>query len=147
MTKCMKEVPIIDDTRVIAEEEVYKVRQVVKPAKADRRQLRGGLLVGSKHLAKLYRKCMELEKKKVEAVPKRKETKALVPRKGQSKTNTRKLIHQDDAKEVNTSSSDDEESESSSDAEMGDSQPYQVTYKVRRLFSSFSLLVKLTTCL
>jgi len=88
---------------------------------------------------------MELDKKKVEAAAKRKETKALVQRKAQSKTNTRKVIHQDDAEEVNTSSSDDEESESSSDEKMVDSQPYQTTYKVSLLFSYFSLLVKLTT--
>jgi len=90
---------------------------------------------------------MELDKEKVEAVAKRKETKALVRRKAQSKTNRRKVIHQDDAKEVNTSSSDDVECASSSDAEMGDSQPYQATYKVCRLFTYFALLVKLTTCL
>jgi len=125
LTRCMKEAHIIDAGRVFAEEEVEKVHQIVKPAKADRRQLRGGLLLSSKHLAKWYHKCMELDKKKVEAAAKRKETKALVRRKAQSKTNTGNVIHQDDAKEVNTSSSDNEESESCSDEEIVDSQTYQ----------------------
>jgi len=147
LTRCIKEARIIDAARVIAEEGVDKVRQVVKPAKTDRRQLRGGLLLSSKHLAKLYQKRMELDKKKVEAPAKCKETKALVQRKAQSKTNTRKMIQQDEGEEVNTSSSDDKESESISDEEMVDSQPYQVTYKISLLFSYFSLLVKLTTCL
>ena len=98
-------------------------------------------------MAKLYQKRIELDKKKIEAAAKCKKTKALGWRKAQSKSNTKKVIHQHDAEEVNTSSSDDEESESSSDEEMVDSQLYQVTYKVSLLFSYFSLLVKLTTCL
>jgi len=146
LTRCMKEAHIIDAARVIAQEEVDKVRQLVKPAKADRQQLCGGLLLSSKHLAKLYHKPIALDKKKVQAAAKCKETKAVVRRKAQSKTNTRKVIHQDDVEEVNTSCSDDQESESSSDEEMVDSPPYQATYKIRLPCRYFSLLVKLTTC-
>jgi hypothetical protein len=36
LTQCIKEACIIDSARVIAEEEVDKVRQLAKPAKADR---------------------------------------------------------------------------------------------------------------
>ena len=145
MPRGMKEARIIDNAKVIAEEEVDKVRQLVKPAKVDRRQLHGGLPLSSKHLAKLYHKLLELDKKKGKVAAKRKETKALVQRKAQSKTNTRKVIQQDDVEEVNTSSSDNEESESSSDEEMVDSQSYQATYQFSLLSSYFSLLVKLTT--
>jgi len=44
---------------------------LLKPAKADCRQLPGGLLLGSKQLAKLYRKCEEQDKKKAETAQKR----------------------------------------------------------------------------
>ncbi|KAG0642234.1 hypothetical protein HOY80DRAFT_1037257 [Tuber brumale] len=115
LTQCIKEARIIRAARVIGEAEVNKVCQLAKPAKADRLQLRGGLLLSSKHLGKLYHKHMKLDKKKAAAVAKHKETKALAERKVLSKTNKRKLIYLDDAKEVNTSSYNDEESESSSD--------------------------------
>ena len=121
----MKEACIIDAATVIAKEDIDKVHQLVKPAKADRRQLCGGLQLCFEHLAKLYHKRGELDKKMVEAAAERKETKASVRRKAQSKTNTGNVIHQDDAKEVNTSSSDNEESESCSDEEIVDSQTYQ----------------------
>jgi hypothetical protein len=89
---------------------------------------------------------MELDKKKADAAAKCK-TKALVQRKAQSKTNQRKVIHLDDAKEVNTSSSEGEASESSSDEEMVDFQPYQATHKLSLRFGYFSLSAKLMTCL
>jgi len=43
---------------------------LLKPAKADCRQLPSGLLLGSKQLAKLYRKREEQDKKKAEAAQK-----------------------------------------------------------------------------
>jgi len=64
LTWCIRGARGINAAGVIAEEEVATVHQLAKPAKADRRQLPGGLLLSSKHLAKLYHKCMELDKKK-----------------------------------------------------------------------------------
>jgi len=44
---------------------------LLKPAKADRRQLPGGVLLGSTQLAKLYWKREEQDKKKAETAQKR----------------------------------------------------------------------------
>jgi len=55
----------------LQKEEANAAKHLLKPAKADRRQLPGGLLLGSKELAKLYQKCEEQDTKKLEAGEKR----------------------------------------------------------------------------
>jgi len=135
LTQYIKEARTINAAKIIAEEEAALVRQLAKPAKAHRRQLCGGLLLSSKHLAKLYHKHMELDKKKAEAAAKRKETKGQVRRKIQSKTNQRRETSLNYAEGAITSRSDEDDSESTSDEEMVDNQPYQATNKVSIPFS------------
>ena len=83
LSRCIKQARISEAEKVIAEEEANAAKHLLKPAKADRRQLPGGLLLGSKQLAKLYRKRKEQDKKKLEAAEKRQAkrlaTKSTVP--------------------------------------------------------------------
>jgi len=130
LTQCIKQARILNAARVIADKEVTKVRQLVKPAKADRRQLGGGLLLSSKHLAKLYHKRMALDKKKAEASMKRKERKALAKRQTQSKGRKGKRTHVESEEEAMASSIDSEESESGSDEEAVENQLVHSTQKV-----------------
>ena len=130
LTQCIKQARILNAVKVIADEEVTKVRQLVKPAKADRRQLGGGLLLSSKPLAKLYHKRMALDKKKAKASMKRKERKALAKRQTQSKGRKGKRTHVESEEEVMASSTDSEESESDSDEEAVENQLVHSTQKV-----------------
>ena len=130
LTQCIKQARILNAARVIADEEVTKVRQLVKPAKADRRQLGGGLLLSSKHLAKLYHKRMALDKKKAEASMKRKVTKALAKRQTQSKGRKGRRTHVESDEGAMASSIDSEESESGSDEEAVENQLVYSTQKV-----------------
>ena len=85
-SQCIKQARTINAAKVIAEEEVEKIRQLVKLAKADKIQLRGGLLLSSRHLAELYHKRMALDKRKAEAAAKHQTTKVVAKRKTQSKS-------------------------------------------------------------
>ena len=71
LSRCIKQARLFDAEKTMAEEETNAAKHLLKPAKADRGKLPGGLLLGSKQLAKLYRKREEQDKKKVEAAQKR----------------------------------------------------------------------------
>jgi len=70
LSRCIKQARLSDAEKTITEEEAHAAKHLLKPAKADRWQLPGGLLLDFKQLAKLYRKREEQDKKKAEAAQK-----------------------------------------------------------------------------
>ena len=71
LSRCIKQARISDPVKTIAEKDANAAKHLLKPAKADCRQLPSGLLLGSKQLAKLYQKREEQDKQKAEAAQKR----------------------------------------------------------------------------
>ena len=138
LSKCINQARILDAAKIITEEEVDKERQLAKPANADKRQLCCGLILSSKHLAKLYHNCMQLDKKKAEAATKYKATKvkALTKRKTGTKNRKFKRPWLDSEEAPIESFSKSQYSESSSDEELVDVPQF---VKASRFLAKYSL--------